>query len=306
MISVVIPVKDEAESLPVLFEQLKAVLQKIDISYEVIFIDDGSSDNSVMVLDSISDKNKNVIVIKHRANFGKSLALAKGFEKASGDVIITMDADLQDDPTDIPNLLKKINEGYDLVSGWRKKRADTLTKRISSYLFNAGTSWIAGINIHDSNCGLKAMTKEVADDLFLRGELHRFIPILAFKKKYKVTEVTVNNRLRKFGKSKYGKLGISRGWKGMLDLLTTIFVTDFSTKPAHFFGGIGLVFFSTGFLMDLYVTYIKISTGTTQSKLPLLLAGMLFLLIGIQLMSTGLIAEMIAYYLTRSERTEKN
>lgn len=296
-LSAVIPLKDESDSLPTLYKELATTLKSIDSKYEIIFIDDGSKDDSYRVLKKIKSKNKRVKIIKLRANFGKSYALARGFDNAKGKIIITLDADLQDDPREIPRLVKKINEGYDFVSGWRKKRRDSITKKISSLLFNKGTSLISGIKLHDFNCGLKAFRREVASVLYLRGELHRFIPVLAAKNKFKVTEVIVNHRARKFGQSKFGKLGIGRSWKGVLDLLTAIFITDYLSKPAHFFGAIGISFFSIGFLMDFYVSYIKLTTGTTQGKIPLLLAGILFILLGVQLISTGLIAEMVSHYL---------
>lgn len=297
-LSAVIPLKDESDSLPTLYKELATTLRSIDSKYEIIFIDDGSKDDSYRVLKKIKSKNKRVKIIKLRANFGKSYALARGFDNAKGKIVITLDADLQDDPREIPRLVKKINEGYDFVSGWRKKRRDSTTKKISSLLFNKGTSLISGIKLHDFNCGLKAFRREVASVLYLRGELHRFIPVLAAKNKFKVTEVIVNHRARKFGQSKFGKLGIGRSWKGVLDLLTAIFITDYLSKPAHFFGAIGISFFSVGFLMDFYVSYIKLTTGTTQGKIPLLLAGILFILLGVQLISTGLIAEMLSHYLS--------
>lgn len=297
--SVIIPLKNEEESLSILHEELNDVLKKLKKDYEIIFIDDGSTDNSYQILESIQKKDTNVKLIKLRANFGKSFALSQGFEKAKGEVIIMLDADLQDDPKDIPHLIEKINDGYDLASGWRKQREDTPTKKVSSLLFNLGTSFISGVKIHDFNCGLKVFKKAVANELYLRGELHRFIPVLAAKNKFKVTEVIVNNRKRIYGKSKYGKLGIGRSWRGILDLLTAIFITDFASKPAHFFGGIGLSLFTVGFVMDAYVAYIRITTGTTQAKIPLLLAGILFLLLGVQLISTGLIAEMISHYFAK-------
>lgn len=294
--SIVIPVKDEAQSLPILHKQLREVFDNLGKPYEIIFIDDGSTDNSVEAINDLKKENRNIQLIKLRANFGKSFALDKGFQKAQGEIIITIDSDLQDDPKEIPNLLKKIDEGYDLVNGWRKDRKDTSTKRISSALFNKGTALISGVKLHDFNCGLKVFNKDVVENLHLRGELHRFIPVLAAKNKFRVTEIAVNHRNRKFGISKYGKFGIKRSWKGILDLLTAIFITDYLTKPAHLFGGIGLTLFFIGFLMDAYVAYIRITTGTTQSRIPLLLAGILFIILGIQLISTGLIAEMIAHF----------
>lgn len=291
-ISLIIPVKDEEKSLAILTEEIKQVFQKIKKAYGIIFIDDGSEDNSYQVLLNLQKKDRNIKIIKFRAHFGKSAALFAGFKQAKGNIIITLDADLQDDPEEIPKLLEKLEEGYDLVSGWRKRRADSFSKKLSSFLFNKGTALISGINLHDFNCGLKAFKKEVADELYLHGELHRFIPVLAAKRKFKVAETPVNHRLRRFGQSKYGW---ERSWRGIVDLLTTIFLTDYSTKPAHFFGKIGLVLFLIGFIMDFYVTYLRLTTGSTQGRLPLLLAGILFMVLGVQLLSTGLIAEMIIY-----------
>lgn len=296
-ISVVIPLKNEAQSLNILHTELGKVLNSLKNEYEIIFVDDGSTDNSYKVIEALKDKDNHVKVIKLRTNFGKSYALDKGFDKAQGERIVIMDADLQDNPNEIPNLMRKMDEGFDLVNGWRKKRADSFTKKLSSWLFNSGTSFISGVSLHDFNCGLKSFTKEVANHLYLRGELHRFIPVLAAKNKFKVTEIVVNHRPRRFGESKFGKFGLGRSWRGILDLITAIFVTDYVGKPAHFFGAIGLIFFLAGFLMDAYVTYLKITTGTTQEKIPLLLAGILFILLGVQLISTGLIAEMLSHYL---------
>lgn len=305
-LSVIVPLKNEEKSLTILHKELTDTLNQLNKPYEVIFVDDGSTDNSYEILLSLQKKDRNVRLIRQRANFGKSEALSRGFAQAQGELLVMIDADLQDDPREIPKLIQKIDDGYDIVSGWRKNRLDTLVKRISSLLFNKVASIISGLKLHDFNCGLKVLRKEVADELYLHGELHRFIPILAFKRKFKVAEAIVNHRPRKFGESKYGKLGISRGWKGMIDLFTAIFLTDYSTKPAHFFGKIGLIFFLIGFLMDAYVTYIKISTGTTEKKIPLLLAGILFILVGIQLLSTGLIAEMIANYFSRKSYSKKD
>lgn len=301
--SIVIPLKDEADSVPILYNELTKTLKKLNKQYEIIFIDDGSADNSSRIISDLQKSDGSIKLITFRANFGKSLALSTGFEEATGGIIITMDADLQDDPADIPKLISKLEEGYDLVNGWRRKRADTSSKKISSILFNKGSVFLSGVKLHDFNCGLKALKKEVANNLHIYGELHRFIPILAAKKKYKVTEMYVNNRLRIYGKSKFG---FGRSWRGILDLLTAIFISDFAAKPAHFFGAIGLSLFSAGFLMDLYVAYIKMATGTTQGKIPLLLAGILCMLLGVQLLSTGLIAEMITYFLAEKKRTQEH
>ena len=298
MYSVVIPVKDEAGSLPFLHKELTDVLRRLKKSYEVIFVDDGSSDASHETLSAIRKKDPKVKIIKFHANYGKSEALSAGFRLAQGATVITMDADLQDDPYDIPKFLKALNRGYDVVCGWRQKREDSTVKKISSYLFNSGTKLLTGIPLHDVNCGLKVFRKQVCDRLFIHGELHRFIPILAAKQKFRVTEVFTRNRPRRFGKSKYG---LERSWRGIIDLFTTIFITDYASKPAHFFGSIGLIFFFIGFGMDAYVTYIKLITGSTQERLPLLLAGILFMVLGIQLLSTGLIAEMITHYSRNKE-----
>lgn len=299
-ISVVIPINNEEESLPSLYGELYTVLKKLNANYEIIFINDGSTDKSQEVLNNLKKQDSNIKIIKFRANFGKSAALSAGFEKATKATIIMLDADLQDDPKEIPKLLNKLNEGYDLVSGWRANRSDTGIKKISSILFNNGTRLISGIQLHDFNCGLKVLSKEVASELYLHGELHRYIPVLAAKKKFRVAEVAVNHRFRKYGKSKYG---FGRSWRSILDLLTTIFISDYATKPAHFFGMPGLFFLIIGIVSDGYVTFLKITTGSTQNRIPLLLAGILFILVGIQLLSTGLIAEMITHY-NRKNRTE--
>lgn len=296
-ISLVIPVKDEAESLPFLQKEIDSVLAKAAFDWEIIYINDGSTDNSLTVLKKLAGQNSKIRIISFPTNRGKSPALAAGFAQASGEIIATLDADLQDDPAELPKFLKKIYEGYDLVSGWRHQRRDTLTKRVSSWLFNRGTAFITGVKLHDFNCGLKVFRKTVADELFLYGELHRFIPILAAKKNFRVTELPINHRKRRFGKTKYG---FERGWKGIIDLMTAVFLTDYSTKPAHFFGKIGLLLFGFGFSIGLYITFIKVTTGTTQGKIPLLLAGILFMVLGFQSLSTGLIAEMITYFSRKS------
>jgi glycosyltransferase involved in cell wall biosynthesis len=301
-ISIIIPVKDEEGSIPTLYRELQTVFHD-EKDAEFIFVDDGSTDQSLSILTALQKKDKRISLIKFRGNFGKSAALNAGFSIAKNDILVMMDADLQDNPSEIPHLLKKLEDGYDLITGWRKKRLDSPIKRASSYLFNKGTVFITGVHLHDFNCGLKVMRKSVATSLNLHGELHRFVPILAAKKKYRVSEVQVNHRPRQYGHSKFG---FERSWRGMLDLLTIIFISDYITKPSHFFGRIGLILFLIGFIMDGYVTFLKISTGSTQDKIPLLLAGILFILLGVQLLSTGLIAEMIAYYLLRKDSpTEK-
>lgn len=291
--SFVIPVKDEQESLPIFYKELLTIISSLKKSYEIIFIDDGSTDDSYQKMLELQRSNSHIKIIRFRGNFGKSAALSAGFSQAVGKIVVTLDADLQDDPSEIPHMIAKLAEGYDVVCAWRKIRKDSLSKKISSYLFNKGTIFISGVKLHDFNSGLKVYKNEVIKELHLHGELHRFIPILAAKLKFKVTEIPVNHRERKFGKSKFG---VERSWKGIVDLITIIFLTDYANKPAHFFGKIGLFFFIAGLLMDGYVTYVKITTGSTQDKIPLLLAGILFILLGVQLISTGLIAEMISHF----------
>ena len=291
--SVVVPVKDEAGSLLYLYKELTEVFHGLKKPYELIFIDDGSTDSSFEILSNLHKKDPRITIIKFHANYGKSECLSAGFQLAKGTIIITLDADLQDDPYDLPKFLKLLDQGYDVVCGWRKNRQDTTVKQISSYLFNFGTKLLTGVYLHDVNCGLKVLRKQACERLFIHGELHRFIPVLAAKQKFRVTEISTNNRPRRFGKSKYG---LERSWRGVVDLLTTVFITDYARKPAHFFGSIGLMSFVAGFSMDAYVTFIKVTTGSTQGRLPLLLAGILFMVLGIQLLSTGLIAEMVTHY----------
>lgn len=290
-ISLVIPLKDEEKSLPLLYQEIKKVLGRKN--YEIIFVNDGSTDHSQSELKKLVAKDKRIKLINFRANFGKSAALEAGFSQAQGKTIVTLDADLQDDPREIPLLLEKIDDGYDLVTGWRKKRVDDFSKRFSSFLFNWGTAFISGIKLHDFNCGLKAFRKTVAKEIYLHGELHRFLPVLAAKRHFKIVEVPVNHRPRRFGQSKYG---FERGWRGLVDLVTVLFLTGYAKKPGHFFGKIGLLLFSIGFLFDAHVAYIRLTRGTTEGRIPMLLAGILLMVLGAQFISTGLIAEMIVFW----------
>lgn len=300
--SIVVPVKDEEKSLLTLYQEILATVNPLKKSFEIIFIDDGSGDRSPTILQKLAKKDKRIKLSQFRGNFGKSAALAAGFQEAQGDIIITLDADLQDDPAEIPKLLAKIDEGYDLVCGWKKKRRDPLNKVIPSRFWNFLASTLSGVKLHDFNCGFKAYKKEVAKNLPLYGELYRLIPILAAEKKFKITEIPVRHRPRKYGKSKFGW---DRFLKGFLDMITVVFLTKFTKRPAHFFGGIGVILFLIGFIADFYVTYIKIITGTTQGKIPLLLLGILLIVVGVQLFSTGLLAELITY-LNNNRKPLKN
>lgn len=302
VISFVIPAKNEENSVEVLYQEIVIAVTKLKKSFEVIFIDDGSTDKTYEVLKKLHKKDEQVKVIKLRGNFGKSAALQAGFNQAKGDIIFTLDADLQDNPKEIPLFLKKIDEGYDLVSGWKKKRHDpSVSKVIPSRIVNFLARKLTGLNIHDTNCGFKAYRREVMNNLNLYGELYRFIPIIASKQNFKVAEVVVEHRARKYGKTKYGW---GRGIKGMLDLLTIIFLTGYLRRPGHFFGTLGLLSFSFGFIIGLYISYLRLTTGTIQYRQPLLFLGILLMIIGIQLISIGLLGEMITYW-RQKDSTDK-
>jgi glycosyltransferase involved in cell wall biosynthesis len=297
-ISVVIPLLNEEQSLRELHEQLRGVLNRLG-RYEIIFIDDGSTDGSMRVLHEIHHRDKHVKIIRFRRNYGKSAALSVGFEKADGDIVITMDADLQDDPREIPNLVNEIRKGLDLVSGWKKKRHDPITKTIPSRFFNFVTSLLTGIKLHDFNCGLKAYRKEVVKEIELYGELHRYIPVLAHWRGYKVGEIAVQHHPRKFGKTKFG---FGRFWKGFLDLLTVIFTTRYMQRPLHLFGFWGLLFFVVGFVIDVTLGVLKFTEGIALSNRPLFLGGVLLIIVGVQFISIGLIGELVTKTRRSSEK----
>ncbi len=288
--SFVIPVKNESESLPLLYKNLTSEIKKLRKVYEIIFIDDGSTDNSFEVLKTLRKKSKNIKIIRLRGNWGKSVGLQTGFDIAKGEIIFTMDADLQDDPREIPKFIKKINEGYDLVTGWKKERHDPLSKTIPSKVVNFLVRSMAGLKIHDTNCGFKAYKSEVVKTLNLYGDLYRFIPIFAHRANYKVAEIPINHNPRKYGKSKYGWKRFVSGW---LDLLTVFFLIRYLKRPGHFFGFFGIAFFGVGFIIGLYITYLRITTGSIQYRHPFLFLGILLIIVGIQLITTGLLAEMI-------------
>ncbi len=291
-ISVVIPVYNEAESLETLNLKIISIISSLTNNYEIIYIDDGSNDNSFEVLKKIKEDNS-IKIIQFRRNFGKSAALSAGFKEASGDLIITMDADLQDDPSEIPNFIKKINKGCDLVSGWKKNRKDPLIKIISSKIFNFVVAKLTGIKIHDFNCGFKVYRKEVIKNIDVYGELHRFLPVLAHQKGFKISELIINHNKRQFGKSKYGKFGLRRLKNFFLDTINVFLLTKYAKKPSHFFGSLGFLSFTIGFLIGLYITYLRFTTGSIQSRFPLLMLGILLMVIGIQLISLGLLGEII-------------
>lgn len=289
-VSVVIPLLNEEESLKELSQKLESVLGEINSSYEVIFVDDGSTDRSFDKIRDIHSANSRFKCIKFRKNYGKSAALAAGFKAAKGSYVITMDADLQDDPNEIPELIKTLQSGYDLVSGWKKVRYDPFIKRNTSKIFNYVTSKLSGVRLHDFNCGIKAYKKDVVKSLKVYGEMHRYLPALAHLSGFKVTEKIVKHHPRKFGKTKFGA---SRFVNGFLDVITVVFTNKYMKKPLHLFGMFGLLSFLSGFLITLYLTYLKFFEGASISNRPLFLVGILFIIIGVQFISLGLIAEMI-------------
>ena len=298
-ISVVIPLLDEEESLPELYDALSNVLRSIEESHEMIFLDDGSTDNSLKVLSNIAEKDKKVKVVSFQKNYGKAAALSTGFAIAKGKYIFTMDADLQDDPNEIPAILDKLKEGYDLVSGWKKKRFDPISKRIPSKLFNFVISKISGIKLHDFNCGLKGYKKEVVKNVNIHGDLHRYIPVLANEAGFtKISEVQVRHHKRKYGKTKYG---FARYFNGFFDLLTVTYVYKYILRPLHFFGILGIFSLFIGFSVLIYLTILKFVAGEGISERPLLFFGILMFLMGIQLITTGFLGEMITYSRKKEE-----
>ncbi|HEX54914.1 MAG: glycosyltransferase [Candidatus Altiarchaeales archaeon] len=289
-ISIIIPVFNEERNLPELYSELTRVLEKIKKDYEIIFVDDGSTDNSFQVLKEIREKDERVKIIKFRRNFGKSAALSQGFKRAHGEIIFTLDADLQDNPEEIPKFLRKIDQGYDLVVGWRFRRKDPITKKLPSRIFNFLTSLITGIKIHDFNCCFKAFRREVAKNIKVYGELHRYIPVLAFWKGYRIAEIKIEHRPRRYGRSKYG---IMRLIKGFLDLITVKFLITYAKRPLHFFGIIGFLSLIIGFFIGLYLLYVKYILNQLIGDRPLLLLSVLLVLVGLQFIFMGLIGEMI-------------
>ena len=255
-ISIVIPAYNEAESLLLLCDEIAIVMKSITDNYEIIIVNDGSSDKTQEVIEKLFQDNKGYIKgIQFRSNFGKASALKAGFSEACGKIIFTMDADLQDDPKEIPNFISKINDGYDLVSGWKQNRKDSFIKNGSSKFFNFITSFFSKIKLHDFNCGFKAYKSEVAKGLDLYGQLHRYIPVIVGNQGYKITEIPIHHRKRKFGKSKYGPV---RFLNGFLDLLTVMILTKYFKRPAHFFGGLGAMALGSGFAISLYITYLRL------------------------------------------------
>jgi len=289
VISVVVPVRDEEHTVDALHEQLVAALEGRGEQWETVFVDDGSRDGTHAALVRLHDRAENVKVVRLRRNAGKAAALDAGFREAEGDIVVTIDGDLQDDPAEIPRLLAKLDEGFDLVTGWKARRNDPVARRVLSRVFNSVTGRLAGLRLHDMNCGLKAFRAEVARELDLYGELHRFIPVLAHDLGFRVTEIAVNHRPREHGRSRYG---MERYFRGFLDLLTVTFMSRYRHRPLHLFGGLGLLLSSVGGAILVYLTVVKL-TGEAIGRRPLLLLGVLLVVVGIQFLSLGLLSELV-------------
>jgi glycosyltransferase involved in cell wall biosynthesis len=289
VISIVVPVHDEERSVALLYDELRSALEPLDKEWEAIFVDDGSTDGTFAALTRLHNAADNVRVVRLRRNFGKAAALVAGFDQARGDTVVTIDGDLQDDPAEIPRLLAKLDEGFDLVSGWKTRRRDPLSRRILSRVFNSVTSRFSGVRLHDMNCGLKAYRAEVVHGLRLYGELHRFIPVLAHYRGFRIAELPVNHRPREHGNSRYG---IERYLRGFLDLLTVSFIGRYRHRPLHLFGGLGLGLATIGIGILVYLTVDK-ALGHAIGGRPLLTLGVLLVVVGMQFFSLGLISEMI-------------
>lgn len=302
-LSVIIPVNNEEKNIAPLYSELKEVLPGLNKSYEIIFVDDGSTDETLSELKKLKPGDGNLKIINLNKNFGQTPAIMAGFDNASGEVIITMDGDLQNDPADIPKLLDKLDSGFDLVSGWRKKRKDSFLLRVlPSKLANGLISAVLKVHLHDYGCTLKAYKRNVITGMKLYGEMHRFIPAIADWKGAKITEIEVNHRPRRWGKTKYG---ISRTIKVVLDLLLIVFLSEYSTKPIRFFGGLGLASGSLGIISFLAVIYMKLFGGTDMTGNPLLILSVLFFLVSVQLISMGFLGEINirTYYESQDKKT---
>ena len=297
MISVVVPVHDEDRSVELLYDELRAALEPVDRPWEAVFVDDGSTDGSFAALTRLNAGQPNVRVVRLRRNFGKAAALAAGFRHATGDVVVTIDADLQDDPAEIPRLLAKLDEGFDLVSGWKAQRRDPWSRRVVSKIFNGVVGRTSGLRLHDMNCGLKAYRADVVRSLRIYGELHRFLPVLAHDRGFRVAELAVNHRPREHGRSRYGAERYARGF---LDFLTVSFMGRYRHRPIHLFGGLGLALSGLGTALLAYLTVLKVA-GQAIGHRPLLTLGVLLMVVGLQFFSLGLLSELITSH--HEERT---
>ena len=303
-ISVLIPIFNEQDSIKELYQEIKKNIPQ-ELSCEIIYINDGSNDSSLDIIKSILATDKNVKLINLFVNSGKSEALNIAFEKAAGNIIFTIDGDLQDDPKEIPNLINKIKSGSDMVTGWKKNRKDPISKKVLSKIFNFVLRLITGIKIHDFNCGLKAYKKHVIKSINIYGGLHRFIPVLVSRNGFSVDEIIVNHRKRKFGESKYGK---SRIFHGFFDLITVLFLNKYFNKPLHLFGNLGFLIMLSGFIINFKLSYDWLVNGIwiIPHKNPLFFLGLLLLIVGVQFFSIGLIGELVVYLNRKNTRKHQN
>ncbi|MCF7805766.1 MAG: glycosyltransferase family 2 protein [Candidatus Marinimicrobia bacterium] len=291
-VSVIIPAFNEVESLPELMDRITTVLTDYaSENYDIWVIDDGSSDGTAGEMERLVTQYPSLNYVRFRRNYGKAAALMEGFRRVRGEYVITMDADLQDDPEEIPELVEMLENGTDLVSGWKKVRHDPLSKRLPSKLFNAVTRWTTGINIHDFNCGLKAYRKNVVKDLNIHGELHRYIPVMAHFLGYSIGEKVVQHHPRQYGKTKYG---VARFFRGFFDFITVLFLSKYTKRPMHFFGMGGLIMTGLGLGINLYLAIYWFMGGSLSNR-PLLFLAVLLVIVGVQLFSIGLLGEMLAY-----------
>ncbi|MBI2997876.1 MAG: glycosyltransferase family 2 protein [Deltaproteobacteria bacterium] len=291
-LSVVVPIYNEEESLEALFQETNEVLRALGKDCEIIIVDDGSTDGTYPILTRLFRKEPRLKVIRLKRNFGQTAAVAAGLAYAQGEVIVAMDGDGQNDPGDIPALLAKLEEGFDLVSGWRSPRQDPFwTRRLPSQIANGLISWITEVKLHDYGCTLKAIRREIAKDLKLYGEMHRFIPAIAYERGARIAEIKVHHRPRLWGKSKYG---IARTFRVVLDLLTVKFLLSYATRPLHIFGLVGLLSGGIGFVLAVYLTVQKLVYGLEIAGRPLLLLSVLLILVSFQFVTMGLLAEMLA------------
>jgi glycosyltransferase involved in cell wall biosynthesis len=295
-LSVVVPVFNERQAVPELLAEIDSAARSMGRTWELVFVDDGSTDGTGDLLERLVEEHEHVSVVRLRRNFGKSAALSAGFEHSSGEVVVTLDGDGQDDPAEIPALVDKLDDGYQLVSGWKRERRDPAIRRWASRFFNWVTARLSGVALHDFNCGLKAYRGDCARSLHIYGELHRYIPVLAFQRGWRVTEIPVHHRARRHGRSKFG---FERYARGPFDLITVLFIGRYQYRPLHLFGGLGLALMLVGVVISGYLAVLRFQ-GEAIGDRPLLLLGILLIVVGIQLLTFGLLGQMLV--LNRQER----
>ena len=288
-LAIIIPAFNEREALPGLISEIEASVEPLGLEWQILVVDDGSTDRSFEMLEELAATNARVGAVRLRRNFGKSAALAVGFDSTESDIVITMDGDGQDDPADIPLLLEELDAGSDLVSGWKRDRQDPASRRWASKLFNWFTARLTGVDMHDMNCGFKAYRGKCARSIEVYGEMHRFMPVLATQQGWRVSEVAVNHRAREYGKSRFG---LERYARGGLDLITVVFLGRYQYRPLHLFGGLGAILTAFGLLIGVYLTILRIS-GETIGQRPLLFLGVLLIVVGVQLLTLGLLGQML-------------